>query len=133
MPRDTRVIRDELQFSSAEHVFMRPDVTQFCMDFGLSAKAMEALGQILDEYRADVSDKFVKLYNVSSQCLNQSEDKIIFYLDLYSHADACLRDMLRDKMASLFRHDIKTDLLSQSGSNKNDKSSGLFGGKLNYL
>ena len=133
VPRDARVIRDELQASSAEHVFMKPDVSQFCEDFGLSAEAMEALGQIFDEYRADASDKFVKLYNAASESLNQTDDKIIFYLDLYSHADACLRDMLRDKMASLFRQDVKTDLLTQSGSRKShDKPTGLFGGKLYY-
>ena len=59
------------------------------------------------------------LYDKFSSSLNASDDLLIFYFDLLSHIDATLRELIRDKVASLFKKDIKSDVLSQSSSKKN--------------
>ena len=59
------------------------------------------------------------------------DDNLIFYRSVYSHVDATLKDLLRDKMASLFKPEVKSEILAKSSSSVKDSSrnrSGLFGG-----
>ena len=56
-----------------------------------------------------------------------------FYIqDLYSNVDAGFREMYRDGLGSLFKKDIKIDVIGQSSSKalKDEKSQGLFGGQI---
>ena len=134
VPRDSRIIRDQLHVSSDEDLFSVPNmaIAQFCQNHGLDGEIADSIAQLFSQYRESVADKFMKLYNTSAQALSQADDDLIFYFDLLSHVDACLRDMLRDKMASLFRQNIKSDVLAQTSSRKlKDRPSGLFGGQIN--
>ena len=71
----------------------------------------------------------MELYEIAANSLNNTDDKMIFYMDLYSHVDGSLRDLIRNKVASLFKGDIKSDLLIHSSSQKiSGKPQGLFGG-----
>ena len=129
VPRDTGVIPDQLHVSSYANLFAVPDLTAFKQDHGLADETMESIDQLFHKFRESVTNKFVQLYTASADALSQADDGLIFYLDLYSHVDACLRDMLRDKMASLFRQNIKSDVLAQSSSKKlKNRPDGLFGG-----
>ena len=84
---------------------------------------------MFEDYRESFSNVFMELYDVSSKNLTESDDNLILYFDMYSHVDACIRDLLRDKLASLFKNDVKSDLLTQSSSKKlTEKATGLFGG-----
>ena len=71
------------------------------------------------------------LYNVCSANLNASEDLLIFYTNLIGHVDSSFRDLVRNKVASLFRGDIKAEVLDQTSSRKmkDAKSDGLLGGQ----
>ena len=129
VPHDGRVIPDQLSYTSAGDVFTRPDISKFCRDNELSEQAAETLASMFEDYRENVSNVFMELFDVTSKGLTEADDKLILYFDLYSHVDACLRDLVRDKMASLFKTDVKADLLSQSSSRKlTEKATGLFGG-----
>ena len=46
--------------------------------------------------------------------------------------DAGFREMYRDRLGSLFKKDIKIDVIGQSSSKalKDEKSQGLFGGSI---
>ena len=66
-----------------------------------------------------------------SSNLNASDDMLIFYFEMLSHVDAQLRELMKDRVASLLKKDIKADVLSQSSSKKNKdvNVAGLFCGK----
>ena len=129
VPRDGRSIPDQLHYSSAADVFSRPDLSQFCRDNELSEEAAKTLADMFEDYRDSFSNMFMELYDVTSKNLTESDDNLILYFDLYSHVDAGIRDLLRDKLASLFKNDVKSDLLTQSSSKKlTEKATGLFGG-----
>ena len=80
-----------------------------------------------------LTSTYVHLFNATSSMIADTEDLLIFYTNLYSHVDGGLRELVRDRVASLFRADIKTDVLSKTRSRDNDKPSGLFGGRIFYL
>ena len=85
----------------------------------------------LEAYRSDVGKSFMELLNSHFEFLSSTEDLLIFYSDLYSHCDGSLRELIRKKVASLFKQDVKSDVLLQSSNKKLDeKPSGLFGGML---
>ena len=66
-----------------------------------------------------------------SDTLNNIEDLLIFHFDLWSHCDAFMKELLRAKLAFLFKEDIKEAI--RSSSIKSDKDGGLFGGTLNII
>ena len=51
---------------------------------------------------------------------------------MYSHCDSSFRELLREKLASLFRKDIKQEVIGQSSSRKlkdeKETPRGVFGG-----
>ena len=51
---------------------------------------------------------------------------------MYSHCDSSFRELLREKLASLFRKDIKQEVIGQSSSSKlkdeKETPRGVFGG-----
>ena len=54
---------------------------------------------------------------------------------LYGHADAGLRELIRERLANLFKSDLRTEILSASSSKKREEEDkedpkGLFGGVL---
>ena len=66
-----------------------------------------------------------------SSNLNASDDLLIFYFDMLSHVDAQLRELMKDRIASLLKKDINADVLSHSSSkkNKDQNVAGLFCGE----
>ena len=49
---------------------------------------------------------------------------------LYSHCDSSFRELLRDRLASVFKKDVKTEVLDQSSSRslKDEIPRGVLGG-----
>ena len=73
----------------------------------------------------------MELFKAAATHINVAEDQLVFYTDLYSHVDASLREVIREKMSSLFRSHIKSDVLSQTTSKQlSEKPSGFFGGSV---
>ena len=80
----------------------------------------------------DAANKYLNLFEHVSEKLTIIDDMLIFYLDLYSHADGLIRELLRDKLASLFKLDIKSDVIKDSDpkalAKRKETSKGIFGG-----
>ena len=51
-------------------------------------------------------------------------------MDLFSHVDGSLRDIIRQTLSTIFKTDVRDNVISQSNSRSFDmKPLGLFGGK----
>ena len=53
-------------------------------------------------------------------------------MDLYGHVDASIRELLRSKMANLFKSEFRPEVLGKnksSSSRKKEKPLGLLGGE----
>ena len=130
VPRNGRTTLDDLKTSSFDSLFPRPDLADFIREAGLNHELSDKLVKILVDYRGFVTKGYKELYEATADTLTRIDDYTIFYLDLYSHVDSMFRDLTRNKVASLFKADVRTDLLKQSSSgNLMDKPEGLFGGK----
>ena len=130
VPRNGRKVLDSLRHLEYKDIFPVPDISEFT-DM-LPEEAAEALVVVFENYRISVRNQFMKLYNSYAAHLNASDDWLIFYSDLYSNVDAGFREMYRDRLGSLFKKDIKIDVIGQSSSKalKDEKSQGLFGGSI---
>ena len=130
VPRTGRNVPDKLHYETFENILPYPDLSDYVQKHNLSQEAETDLRILLEVYRDRVSGKLVDLYEMFSKSLNASDDLLIFYFDLLSHIDATLRELIRDKVASLFKKDIKSEVLSQSSSRKNKEENnvGYFGG-----
>ena len=128
VPRNGRTILDSLRYLEFDGIFPVPDISEFTDQ--LPEDAAEALVVVFENYRADVGNQFMKLYNSFSAHLNAADDWLILNSDLYSNVDAGFRELIRDRFASVFRKDIKIDVIGQSSSRtlKDEKSLGLLGG-----
>ena len=71
------------------------------------------------------------MFNLFATYINSAEDYLQFYTQIYSHCDATTRNLIQNKVVSLFKDDIKSDILEQGTQKKmkDEKSSGLFGGQ----
>ena len=129
-----REVPDKLKYSDKEELLPRPDVQTFIQNNNLDLDTANNLITLLEDYRKSVGSKFMELYKVCSDSLNASEDLLVFYTNLLGHIDSSCRDLARNKVACLFRGDIKTDVLEQTSSKKmkDEKSTGLFGGQLDF-
>ena len=96
----------------------------------MSQEAVEVLSKLFDSYRELVVSMFVEMFTLFSTYINSVEDYLQFYTQIYSHCDATIRNLIRNKVASLFKDNVKSDILEQSGQKKmkEEKPSGLFGG-----
>ena len=131
VPRAGGKVPDLLDYESCVNIFPRPDLSQFLAATRLTDDESEILEEMFDNYREDVVKTFMTLFRTQASALTSYDDKLIFYRSIYSHVDACLKDLMRDKMASFFKPEIKSEILSKSSSAVKDSSrnsSGLFGG-----
>ena len=145
VPRDTRELADNLHIKSDKKVFPVPSLDSFyklMTDEGkeVSKQNRDMLDNIFTEYRIKSGGNFIHLFKKFSSFLNNMDDKEIFYTDLYSHADAGVRELQRERMATLFKSNIRDDILNESSSKKKEDEhkkdpEGLFGGDfyLSYL
>ena len=92
----------------------------------LDRREEDEVMQFLENYRSSIGEKVLDFYKSMSDTLNDIEDLLIFHFDLWSHCDASMKELLRAKLASLFKGDIKEAILC---SVKSDKEGGLFGGE----
>ena len=59
------------------------------------------------KYRLDLVDKGDGLYDRASSGINYVDSSLAFYLELYGHCDATMRDLFRSKLSMLFRHRLR--------------------------
>ena len=129
VPR-TRKVLDNLAFDNGDKIFPVPDIIEFQFRYNLDPEQAVAVSTLFDNYRADVKEKMLEIYSSHCSTLTMCDDLLIFYLDLYSHCDASLRYLLREKLASLFKINVKNDILSDKYKDgKETQSRGLFGGE----
>ena len=132
VPRNGNLVPDKLKYTDAKNVLPLPlsDIMDFVHENNLSQEAVEALSKLFDNYRDLVVSMFVEMFTLFSTYINSVEDYLQFYTQLYSHCDATIRNLIRNKVASLFKDNVKSDILEQSGQKKmkEEKPSGLFGG-----
>ena len=128
VPRDGRSLPDKLIYSDLNGVFPPPDIADFVLENNFSPDVANIMLEFLMSYRDTVCKQFAELYDLYAASLNNNEDLLVFYMiDLYSHCDAKIRNIIRNNLSSLFKDDVKAELLNQSSS-KMGKSSGLLGG-----
>ena len=82
----------------------------------------------VEGYRASVGRKIFDFYLAVAANLNNIEDLLVFYFDLLSHSDASMKEVIRSKLASLFKGDIRDDILNSIKSAEKSNSTGIFGG-----
>ena len=128
VPREGHLLTDPLHVESTGDLFPRPDIRDLINSAGLSESQAEKVVDFIEDFRVSVGGKYKELFNVASSYMNLSEDQLVFYTDLYSHCDASLREVIREKMASLFRSHVKGDVLKQTSSKQPTDKPGLFGG-----
>ena len=129
VPREGHELSDQLHVDSSDGLFPSPDLETLINSAGLNELQAQKVVDFIDGFNASMRVKYMELFNVTSKYVNVAEDQLVFYTDLYSHVDASLREVLREKMASLFRSHIKSDILKQTSSKHlAGKPGGLFGG-----
>ena len=134
VPRHGRQLLDNLKVKPkiGAELFKRPDLSGFIQEAGLNDALAKKLVDIVEDQRETAANKYLNLFEHVSETLTSVDDQMIFYLDLYSHADGLIRELLRDKLASLFKVDIKSEVIKGSDSKtlakKKETSKGIFGG-----
>ena len=108
MPRTGGKVPDLLDYESCENVFPCPDLAQFVEFSQLSDNESELFEKIFGKYREGVVKTFMTMFKTQATALTSYDDNLIFYRSVYSHVDATLKDLLRDKMASLFKPEVKS-------------------------
>ena len=128
VPRDGRKVLDKLRVESTDELFSVPDTIDFAARHGYVAT--QELQEMFVNYREDIIKKFTYLYTSVSDAFTNIDDYMIFYIDLYSHCDAAFRDLLRERIATIFKAPIKAEILKKSSAKKlKDKPKGLYGGE----
>ena len=129
VPREGRSLTDQLHVASSDGLFPRPNMTALIESAALSEDQAQKVNDFIEDYRVSVGKQYMDLFKSTANYLNDCEDQLVFYTDLYSHVDASLRDVIREKMASLFRSHVKSDVLRETSTKQlSEKASGLFGG-----
>ena len=120
---------DTLKFDSKSDIIPCPQLLEFLHDVDLDRDTKKEIFEIVENYRESLSDKIVEFYNSVSDTLNQMDDYLIFHFDLFSHVNASMKELMRARLASLFKNDVRDEILSMI--RKADKSSnGIFGGRI---
>ena len=128
VPRHARSTANILEFSSAADAMPIPAELLDSIDWSRNDDKDKII-DAMEEYRLTMGKKMVFLYSSISDALNNMEDLLIFHFDLWSHCDASMKELLRSKLAALFKNDVRDEILSSLNS-KFDKDGGIFGGTL---
>ena len=130
VPRGGRVVTDKLAIVSDEDLLPVTDIGAMCSSAKLSSAQAGIVLQFIENYRAGDVSEYISLFKMFATHLNKSDDQLLFYMDLYSHIDGSFRDIIRQMVSSIFRTDIRENVLNQSSSRSLvSKPLGLFGGK----
>ena len=130
VPRDSssRITANSLSFDSKSkaEIFPIPDPGNLFQFLQLDNRKEDAVLDYLENYRSSIQDKVMDFYKSVADTLNNLEDLLVFHFDLWSHCDASMKELLRAKLVSLFKGDVRDAILR---SIKSDKDVGLFGGE----
>ena len=74
---------------------------------------MAVIQDQVQEYRKEVVKQFMSLFDSTASAANKLDDYLGFYCDLYGHVDASFRELMRAKMATLFRFDVRREVLGR--------------------
>ena len=83
------------------------------------------------EYRKSVVHHYMALFNLIATKFGRCDGWFNFYWDMYGHCDATLKDLIRSKFASLFKPEVRKELLGRNLSREERNKSreeGLLGG-----
>ena len=132
IPRNGNMVPDKLKYVDVNNVLPIPDISVFVQENNLDRDVSDGLAELFKSYRELVVSIFVEIYNLFSNYINSSEDYLQFYTQIYSHCDATIRNLIRNKAASLFKEHVKLDILELSSQKKmkEEKPTGLLGGQL---
>ena len=89
---------------------------------------------IMENYRSRCVDIVVKLFDISAAHVARMDDCLNLFFDMYGHVDGCLADLVRTKVASLFKSEVRSSLLSSVREDDTARqatdNAGLMGGEL---
>ena len=130
VPRVGHAVPDQLKYSDLENIFSRPNTSSFIQAHGLDINAANALIELMEKYRSEMAEQYVGLFDAVGDHLNATEDYLIFYSDIYTMVDSSLRELIRNKVANLFRTDVKSEIIDGTSARKmkEKKPTGLMGG-----
>ena len=85
----------------------------------LTLKAIDSqIHLMFSEYKDSVIEQFSSLSTSVSSKINEVDDFLAFYCDLYGHVDACTRDLLRSKLANCFKLEYRGEVLGRNLSHE---------------
>ena len=140
-PNVPKVMPDILAVESTAAVFPVPQLTSALagvseelseQDRARIEANMTVIEDEVQEYRTVVVQQFMSLFSATATAANRLDDLMGFYCDLYSHVDASFRELMRAKMATLFRADVRHEVLGRNSTHKQkskEMDQGLFGGE----
>lgn len=127
VPREAGATPNNLSFSSAEDVIPTPDLSELFESLNLGREEKLGIISAMEDYRVDVGKQIVDFYESVSEALNNMDDLLIFHFHLYGHCDASMKDLLRSKILSLLKDDVKQEVMD-SFKKPGDSSGTLCGG-----
>ena len=74
---------------------------------------------------------YMALFNLVATKFGRCDGWFDFYWDMYGHCDATLKDLIRSKFASLFKPEVRKELLGRNLSpeeRNRSREEGLLGG-----
>ena len=131
---------NSLAIETADNIFPLPDIPSVLSGLqDLSARDEAILKTtdrhmftIISKYRDSVVEQFYNLFSCVSSSVNEVDDFLAFYCDLFGHVDACTRDLLRSKLANCFKLEYRGEVLGRNLSHEeksSQKDKGLLGGE----
>ena len=128
VPRDAGAVPDNLSYKSAADVLPCPNMRELFDSLPLEEEDKLRIIEAMEKYRVSVGTQVVDFYKSVSKTLNDIDDYLIFHFHLLGHCDASMKDVMRSKILSLLKPDVKQEVLS---SLKNPGKSGgsLCGGR----
>lgn len=134
VPREStsRSCLDNLKPESAADIIPCQNLSEFLRSLNLRGRDRDMIFDFVEGYRASVGRKILDFYLAVAANLNNIEDLLVFYFDLLSHSDASMKEVIRSKLASLFKGDIRDDILNSIKSAEKSNSTGIFGGNFTY-
>ena len=127
VPRDNGETPNMLSFSSAEDVIPTPDLSELFDSLNLDQDDQLRITSAMEDYRVDVGKQIVDFFESVSEALNNIDDLLIFHFQLYGHCDASMKEVLRNKILSLLKDDVKHEVMN-SLKKPGESSGTLCGG-----
>ena len=142
-PKVPKQLMDSLAVLGKDAAFAMPQFTDILEGVDKTNIPAEQLAQIernwvvvedeIKDYRQSMLEHYFLLFKMAAETANVIDDGFSFYVDLYGHVDASIRELLRSKMANLFKSEFRPGVLGKhktsSSSRAKEKPLGLLGGE----